>query len=376
MSGTSVDGIDVALVRLAGSGPGMDWQVMAHDGHPFGPELRDRLLAMGEDPRVAVDDLARMQVRLAQVYADAIRTTLQRAGMDGVDLVGCHGQTVRHLPDPVPWCGAPVAATLQLGSGSTLANLLGVPVVHDFRSADMALGGQGAPLVPYADCVLLGDPAEYRVALNLGGIGNLTVLPAGAGPESVTAFDTGPGNMVSDALCVRLLGVPFDRDGAVAASGTPDEVLLGDLLADPWFRRPPPKSTGREVYGEAFVDRFLERASARGLAVEDQLATAAALTVDAVVQALQRFVRPVTPVHRVLVSGGGVRNRAMMARLATGLPGVRVGSTAEVGLDPDAKEAVAFAVLAHETFHRVPTGLPAVTGARRAAILGSLSFPA
>jgi len=371
MSGTSVDGIDVALVRLEGHGPRLAWSVEAFASYPFRDDLREILLAMGEAETVRLDDLTRAHARLAHAYAEAV---LEIAGVARPDLVGCHGQTVRHLPEPEPFCGEAVRATLQLGSGPVLANLLNAPVVSDFRAADMALGGQGAPLVPYVDWVLLGHRSERRAALNVGGIANVTVIPAGADRDAVVAFDTGPGNMVVDALCRLHLDMPFDRGGEVALSGTPDAELLAELLAAPYFLRMQPKSTGREAYGEAFVAEFVRLAGERSLVARDQVATATALTADSVVRAILS----VAPggVDRVLVSGGGVHNRALMERMARELPGCRIGSTSEVGLDPDAKEAVAFAVLAHEAAAGVPAGMPGVTGARRAAILGSVSYPA
>ena len=371
MSGTSVDGVDVALVRLEGHGPHLEWSVEAFASFPFREDLRDALLAMGEAETVRLDDLTRAHARLAHAYADAV---LALSGGARPDLVGCHGQTVRHLPEPEPFCGEAVRATLQLGSGPVLANLVHAPVVSDFRAADMALGGQGAPLVPYVDWVLLGHEVEHRAALNVGGIANVTVIPAGADRDAVVAFDTGPGNMVVDALCRLHFDTSFDRGGEGALSGAPDEELLAELLAAPYFRRVPPKSTGREAYGEAYVSGFVRMAGERSLAAHDQVATATALTADSVVRALEG----VAPggVERVLVSGGGVHNRALMERLARGLSGCRIGSTSEVGLDPDAKEAVAFAVLAHEAAAGVAAGMPRVTGARSAAILGSVSHPA
>lgn len=376
MSGTSVDGVDVALVRLEGHGSAIAWRVEAWRSTPYPTAMQALLLAMGEAESVRMDDVARMHVRLAQAYADAIRGAVDHAGLSlaDLDLAGCHGQTVRHLPEPAAFCGAEVRASLQLGSGSALANLVGTPVVSDFRAADMALDGQGAPLVPYVDWALLGHPTEHRAALNLGGIANVTALPAGADPAVVVAFDTGPGNMVSDALCRLHLGVPYDRGGEIARSGSVDEELLGEMLSDPWFSRRPPKSTGREAYGESFVADFVRRAEARSLAVRDQVATAAALTADSVTRALRDHVSVVPA--RVLVSGGGVHNRAIMDRMARALPDTRFGSTGEAGLDPDAKEAAAFAVLAHEAFAGVPAGMPSVTGARGAAVLGSISYPA
>lgn len=372
MSGTSVDGIDVAFVRLQGSGRDLDWEVLHRSETPFDGSVRERVLALCHAETVRVDDLARLHVRLAHEYAEAIRAASRVSGV-WPDAVGCHGQTVRHLPEPTFFDGKPVASTLQLGDASTLAALLGLPVVGDFRPADVALGGQGAPLVPYVDWALLTDARETRVALNIGGVANLTLLAAGGEADSVIAFDTGPGNMVSDALCTRFFERPYDADGAIARSGTVDERLLASLLEDDWFLRRPPKSTGREAFGSAYAQALADRGTTAGLSPRDLVATAAALTADSIASACSRFLEP-SP-DRILVSGGGARNPAMLDRLAGRLGGIPVESTAAVGLDPDAKEAVAFAVLAHETLAGVPTGMPRVTGASRSAILGKICLP-
>lgn len=378
MSGTSLDGIDVALVRLAGTGRDLRWSVAGHRSRPFPAVMADTLRAMADDVYVSVDDLTRMHVRLAHEYADAIQATLVEAGTDTTELalVGCHGQTIRHLPAPADCAGRTIRATLQLGSGPTLATRLGTPVVSDFRAADMAAGGEGAPLVPYADWALLSDAVEHRAALNIGGIANVTVLPAGAGPDQVAAFDTGPGNMVSDALCRRLLDCPYDEGGRIARSGSVDDVLLTELMRHPFLERTPPRSTGREEFGAGFVDAVLRRGTERGAQAADLVATAAALTADTVTGALERFVLPTVALSRILVSGGGLHNRAILDRMASRLSGVRFESTAGLGVDPDAKEAVAFAVLAHETEQRVPTGMPRVTGSEHATVQGSVSYPA
>lgn len=372
MSGTSVDGIDVAFVRLQGSGRDLDWEVLHRSETPFDGNVRERVLALCHAETVRVDDLVRLHVRLAHEYAGAIREASRVSGV-WPDAVGCHGQTVRHLPEPRLFDGVPLASTLQLGDASTLAALLGLPVVGDFRPADVALGGQGAPLVPYVDWALLTDARETRVALNIGGVANLTLLAAGGGADAVIAFDTGPGNMVSDALCARFFGRPYDADGTIARSGTVDESLLASLLEDDWFQRPPPKSTGREAFGSAYAQALADRGSAAGLSPRDLVATAAALTADSIASACTRFLE--RSLDRILVSGGGARNPAMLDRLARRMGGVPVESTAVVGLDPDAKEAVAFAVLAHETLAGVATGMPRVTGASRSAILGKICLP-
>jgi anhydro-N-acetylmuramic acid kinase len=294
--------------------------------------------------------------------------------LEDLDLVGCHGQTVRHHPQPSAFAGGMVASSFQIGNGSALAADLGVPVVWDFRSADIALGGQGAPLVPYVDHALLSSDTENRIALNLGGIANLTALPAGGGADEVVAFDTGPANMLIDRCCQQLFGLAFDRDGRIASRGRVSEDLLSHAMQDSFFDRPPPKSAGRKTegggdFGSRFAERFL-RAS-EGLPGEDILATASMLTVTSISRAIEQFV-PFAP-DQILVSGGGVLNGCVMQGLRSRWG--RVTSTEAEGLDPRYKEAIAFAVLAHEAANGVPTNLPRVTGASRRAILGAISAP-
>ncbi|MEZ4702772.1 MAG: anhydro-N-acetylmuramic acid kinase [Rhodothermales bacterium] len=376
MSGTSLDGVDVALARLAGSGPGMDIELVAFSSIPYRADLRDLLLANSAPESSSVRDLSQLNVRLAHVYADAIRTALERVELtpEDLDLVGLHGQTVQHVPDAEDCAGAPTRSTLQIGDGSTLANLLGVPVVGDFRMADMALGGQGAPLVPYFDYVFFGDPAENRALLNIGGIANVTILPAGAPPAGVFAFDTGPGNMLIDALAQRFFHRAFDLDGRIAASGAVVQDVLDVLLADPYLARIPPKSTGREYYGQAFVDWLVAEAGP-ACRREDLVATVTAYTAASVADAMERIVAPRHAIDAVIASGGGVRNPVLMDALTERLAPVRVYTTDQYGLDADAKEALCFAVLGHETMQRVPTGMPGVTGASKPAIAGKICLP-
>ncbi|SHK66613.1 anhydro-N-acetylmuramic acid kinase [Rhodothermus profundi] len=379
MSGTSLDGVDAALVYLEGSGRELQLSLKAFVHHPFSDALRALLLRNSAPETSSVRELALLNVRLAQLYAEAVEAVLARAGRarDTLDLVGMHGQTVYHIPEAAPCAGTSVTATLQIGDPSVLANLLGVPVVGDFRQADMALGGQGAPLVPYFDYVYFTHPTETRGLLNIGGIANLTILPANAAPEQVYAFDTGPGNMLIDALAQQHFGRPYDPDGRYAARGRIDENLLAELLYDPYFLKPPPKSTGREYFGAAFLTAFLEKANAMGLTdPHDQLATLTALTAASVYQAYARYVRTHHPFDVLIVSGGGVHNRTLMALLERYFSPIPVRSVADYGLDPDAKEACCFAVLAHELLNGVPTNLPGVTGARRATLLGKLCLPA
>ncbi|BBM70386.1 anhydro-N-acetylmuramic acid kinase [Rhodothermus marinus] len=379
MSGTSLDGIDAALVYLEGSGRNLHLSLEAFIHRPFPEALRTLLLRNSTPETSSVRELALLNARLAQLYAEAVEAVLEQAGRprEALDLVGVHGQTIHHIPEPTECAGAAVTTTLQIGDPSVLANLLGVPVVGDFRQADMALGGQGAPLVPYFDYVYFTHPAETRGLLNIGGIANLTVLPADARPEDVRAFDTGPGNMLIDALAQRRFGAPYDPDGRYAAQGRPDESLLAELLYDPYFLKPPPKSTGREYFGEVFLAAFLEKAEALGVTdPHDQIATLTALTAASVYQAYARYVRETHPFDVLIVSGGGVHNRTLMALLERYFSPIPVRSVSDYGLDPDAKEACCFAVLAHELLNGVPTNLPSVTGARRPTLLGKLCLPA
>jgi anhydro-N-acetylmuramic acid kinase len=377
MSGTSLDGVDAVLARIAGSGTDVEVDQEAFVHRPY-PDALQSLLRRNSTPgSSSVDDLARLNVRLAGLYADAVDRVLDEAGhsRDALDLVGCHGQTVQHLPAPADCAGEPVRATLQIGNPSTLANRLGVPVVGDFRSADVALGGQGAPLVPYFDFVTLTAADEHRGLLNLGGIANLTVLPADGAPEAVQAFDTGPANMVIDALADRLFDAPFDRDGQHAAGGTPNHDLLADLLDGDYFRTAPPKSTGREDFGADYVDRLLGAAQSRGLTAADTMATATLLTAASVYQAYAQYIREKQAIDVLIVSGGGVHNDTLMTMLSDAFAPIPVRPAAEYGVDVDAKEALCFAVLAHETVNGVPTNLPSVTGASGTTLLGSISVP-
>jgi len=377
MSGTSLDGVDAVLARLEGSGPELTIRQDAFHHRPYPNALQSLLRRTSSAKSSSVRDLTRLHVRLAELYADAVDQLLEAAdrSRSDLDLVGSHGQTVHHLPEPADCAGATVRATLQIGCPSTLANRLGVPVVGDFRPADLALGGQGAPLVPYFDYVTCTVPNEHRGLLNLGGIANLTLLPADGTPDEVRAFDTGPANIVIDALAERLYDAPFDRNGQHAARGTPDHDLLADLLEGEYFHREPPKSTGRETFGSEYVDQLIGAARSRGLSDEDLMATATLLTAASVYQGYARYVRPEHALDVLLVSGGGLHNDTLVRMLEEAFSPIPVRPTSDYGLDADAKEALCFAVLAHETVNGVPTNLPSVTGASASTLLGSLSVP-
>lgn len=358
MSGTSLDGVDVAVVDIAGK----KIRTVTHATMPYPPATRERILAVS-----SAADISRLNFELGELYAKAVAAACRRGKvpLESLDLVGCHGQTIYHEG------GGSRANTLQIGEASVIAERLGIPVVSDFRTRDIAAGGQGAPLVPFADFLLLAGAKWNRVALNIGGIANITAIPAGSRPEDVVAFDTGPGNMVVDGLVRRYTGGKrrFDRGGQIARRGAVNHHLLNELLRDRYYRAAPPKSAGREQFGAAFLERLL----ATGLPLPDLIATATALTAATVAEGVERFVRPRMKVDELIVSGGGAHNPQMMAYLAALLPDVALATSADFGVSVDAKEAIAFAVLAYQTWRRRPANLPSATGARRAVVLGKIS---
>lgn len=373
MSGTSVDGIDAALVELRGHGTATSVRLLAFDTTPFPRGLRARILENSLPGAGSVDFFCRLNVLLAQLYADAVRKISRKAGipMEQIDFIGSHGQTVHHLPKPLAMHGKLVRATLQLGDPGTIAELTGIPTVGDFRTRDMAVGGQGAPLVPYVDYLLFRSPKRSRLLLNIGGIANFTYLPKRARPEHVVAFDTGPGNMVIDALMVASYGKRFDRGGRISMKGSVLPPVLRWMLKHPYLTAPPPKSTGREIFGQSFVQEMVARA--KGAPACDLLATAAAFTALTVYDQFTRFVRRDGRVDEVYISGGGVHNQAIVCRLEEYFRPAQVFPFEQLGIPSDAKEAVCFAVLANEAIAGRPGNLPRVTGARRRVILGTIS---
>lgn len=375
MSGTSVDGVDAACCRLAHrEGERLEWEVLGTAVASYPRDLADAL----RDPAGrAVPEIASLNVKVAEAFAEAAVAAVEAAGigLGKVTLIGSHGQTIWHDPRGIR---GEVPSTLQIGEPAVIAERTGRAVWADFRAADVAAGGEGAPFVPFADWLLFNDPERWRVCVNLGGIANLTVLPPNADVTEVTGFDTGPGNVLLDRLARRLLGEPRDEDGAVAAAGEIDPERLERALADPFFALPAPKSTGPEWFDAAWAERYF--APLEGLepeAVRERFATATAVTVEGVARALegQAATPPVADDAEVIVSGGGRRNRAMMAGLVERLAPRRVVAVDELGLDGDFKEAVAFAVLAYESALGWAVNLPAVTGARYPARCGKLAFP-
>ncbi len=404
MSGTSADGINVALVRIGPSGksgsrersalggagrgpvrlplkagPHPTIRLLGHAEYSYPAKVRSAVLSAMNAPQATVADLARLNFLLGELYADAVLAT-QRQFRVKAALVGCHGQTLYHQSEPLPFLGRKVSATWQTGEAAAIAARVGVPVISDFRPADMAKGGKGAPLVPYLDYLLFLDPKVSRIVQNIGGIANLTAIPAGADASGVFAFDTGPGNMVIDATTDVLFGRAFDRGGKIGASGQVLESVLESILRNKFFRARPPKTAGREEFGREFVSEFL-RACGRSRK-EDVVATATALTARSIADAVRRFVvkrsgsTTKTSLHEMILSGGGVRNATLVGMLERSLAplGVRLRFSDEFGLPSEAKEAVAFAVLAYQTWNRRASNVPSATGARRPAVLGKISY--
>jgi len=372
MSGTSADGIDVALVRLMGRGFRTRLELLAHKAFPYPAPVRRKVLAAMNAKSASVADLARLNFLLAELYSDAILAT-QRSARLKCELVGCHGQTLYHQGDAQLFLGRKLAVTWQTGEGSLIAERIGVPVVSDFRPADMVAGGKGAPLVPFLDYVLYRHRRRGRIVQNIGGIGNLTAIPARAKPEQVVAFDTGPGNMVIDALAERLLGRRYDMDGKVAAKGEPIERVIHQVLASPFFWQKPPRTAGREQFGDDFVTWFQRRCGKASK--EDMLATATALTARTIATSVEMVMKR-GKYRDYLVSGGGAKNPTLMRMIEEQLAPMklRVQTTEDLGLPVDAKEAVAFALLAYQTWRRQPGNIPSATGAKRPAILGKVSY--
>ena len=375
MSGTSADGLDAALVEISGAGPATRVRQLAFLTRPYSPEERREILRLAEGREGGSADLCRFSFWLGEVSADVCVDVCGKAGIDPsrVDLVGSHGQTLYHIPSPGPYLGRSFRSTLQLGEASVIAERLGCPVVSDFRVRDMAAGGQGAPLVPYAEYLLYRRADETVGLQNIGGIGNLTVLPAGGAPEDTVAFDTGPGNMVMDQLTGRLTGgrQRFDEDGRLAAQGRVHSGLLAWMMDDPYLDQKPPKTTGRERYGAAYVDALTARAEELGASPLDAIATAARFTAECVRTAAERF--SPAPLSRLIVGGGGCRNPVLMDFLRRALP-CPVLTNEDLGLDSDAKEAVAFAILANECVHGLCSNVPSVTGARHPVVMGKISW--
>lgn len=372
MSGTSLDGIDVAIIDIAGSGFRAKINVVTSHSVPYPKKIREALLAIS-NANTLTGDISRLNFLLGELYAEALEETAERAQipLESIKLIGCHGQTIFHEGQASQYLGKKVASTFQIGESSVISERTGIDVISNFRERDMAAGGKGAPLVPYLDYMLIRHRGRGRVAINIGGIANLTAIPPNTNTDRVIAFDTGPGNLVIDQLVTRITSgrLTYDRDGTMAATGEIDAKLLAKLLRDKYFRAKPPKTAGREQYGSEFVSKLLDTE----LSSEDLVATATALTAESIALGVRNFVLPEMRVDEIFVSGGGTHNQTLMRMLRKAMGEIPVKDTTEVGLDVDAKEAIAFAVMAYETAHARPSNVPMATGAKRHVILGKVT---
>jgi anhydro-N-acetylmuramic acid kinase len=377
MSGTSADGIDVALARISGAPPSIAAKFQAHHHVRFPGAVRRAILHLANGAATTTGEISQLTFLLGEEFARAAISACKswRVPLRRIDLIGSHGQTIFHQGIHSRFLGARrVASTLQIGEPSIIAERTGVTTIADFRPADMAAGGQGAPLVPFVDYLLYRDARLGRVALNIGGIANVTVIPAGAKQEDVFAFDTGPGNMIIDAIVEnRTRGRSrFDRGAGMALRGKMIPALLERLMRDPYLRARPPKTAGREQFGREYAETIVALSKRWRASTEDLVRTATVFTSLSIADALHRFVFPRVRVDELIVAGGGVRNPLMMAQLAAALPEIDITPASDYGVPTDAKEAFAFAVLAYEAYHGRPNNLPSATGARHKAVLGKL----
>jgi anhydro-N-acetylmuramic acid kinase len=382
MSGTSADGVDVALCRIS-SGKGETPRIKLIGTHSisYPKPLRSAVLAAMDAKSIAVADLSRLNWRLGEVYAEAIADAANKHNAK-IDLVGCHGQTIYHQGAPASYLGKPIRATWQIGESSVIAERLHTTVISDFRTADLAAGGQGAPLVPILDYIMFRSPKVSRVLQNLGGIANMTSIPAGASSGDVIAFDTGPANVIIDSAMSKLFNKSYDRNGATARKGKPVRVVLDKLLPEPYFSTAPPKSCGREEFAGAYVERFIALCLKAGASDSDIIATATTYTAETILDSYRRFVWPHLGQHapmarsiEYIVAGGGTKNATLMHLLRAGLEplGVKVRTMDELGVPAQAKEGMAFALMAWLTWNGMPGNIPSATGASRPVVLGKVT---
>ena len=382
MSGTSVDGIDAALVEITGHGEAANVKLLAFDSYPFPPELRARVFRLFNPREARVDAICQLDFLLGEVFAAAVERLLRDHDIDreDVDIVASAGQTIWHDPEPVvvkesvDWIDHPIVtrSTFAIGQSAVIAERTGITTVGDLRVRDVAAGGQGAPLIAYADWVLLRHAELGRCVQNIGGIGNVTYLPPNATSEEVVAFDTGPGNMVIDALAeVATEGtLKYDRGGELGAKGSVVDSLLEAWLDDPYFRRQPPKTTGREHFGVQFARRILTES--QGVPIENLIATATALTAESIARAYRDFIAPRGPIDEVIVGGGGAHNPTLMGMLRERLDGARLISHEDLGINSNAKEAIALAIIGNDAVAGLNTNIPGATGGRP-TVLGKIS---
>jgi len=377
MSGTSADGIDVALANISGAPPRQAAKLEGHYHWAFPKVVRGAILRLANGAPTTTAEISQLNFLLGEEFAaSAIAACARwRVSLREISLIGSHGQTIFHQGTPAKFLAARrIASTLQIGEPSIIAERTGIATIADFRPADMAAGGHGAPLVPFVDYLLYRSPKIGRVALNIGGIANLTVIPANARPQDVFAFDTGPGNMIIDALVERMTRgrEAYDRGARIASKGEVNRRLLEKMLRDPYLRQKPPKTAGREQFGARYAENVWAWSRKRRIRPQDLIRTATIFTAFSIIDALQQFVLPKTNIQELIVAGGGTKNPLIMAQLEAALAGIKVVESSQFGVAAEAKEAFAFAILAHEAFHSRTNNLASATGAKHSAILGKL----
>ena len=369
MSGTSADSIDAALVRISGNYTNMKLEEVAFKNYAYPEGIKERIFGLFND--ATSKEICHMNFLLGELFADAALGIAEEVGIDKIDLIGSHGQTIYHIPEPIDK-DYPIRSTLQISEAAVIAHKTGAVTVSDFRVADVAAGGLGAPLVPYTEFLLYSGGAENIGLQNIGGIANITVIPKGADSADITAFDTGPGNMVIDYLVKKLFDCDYDNRGDIASRGIVSDKVIAHFMQDEYMKKKPPKTTGREYFGRDFSEGFYSVCSVAGLSNEDVIATATAFTAEAIAYSIHNFIP--CKISKLIIGGGGAHNNTLLNNIKKRLPKVTVLTQEETGRNSDSKEAVAFAILANETIFGNPGNLPQVTGAMCGKVLGKISI--
>ncbi|ENQ3110649.1 anhydro-N-acetylmuramic acid kinase AnmK [Bacillus tropicus] len=374
MSGTSLDGIDVALVRIEGSGVDSKVKLIHFTTVPFRNDIKSEIQQALSIENSNVQLICSLNFKLGLCFANAVKEVCKEANfsLEQLDLIGSHGQTIYHQPKPE---GNMIASTLQIGEPAVIAYDTNTTVISNFRTMDMAAGGQGAPLVPYSEVILYRDPSKNRLLQNIGGIGNVTVIPSQKSDQNVIAFDTGPGNMIIDEVCQRLFQLPYDQNGEIAEQGEVVDEILTYCMNHPFLKMNPPKSTGREQFGEEFVSELLKRYEKHSK--ENILTTGTMFTASSIVHHYKEFILPYYEIDEVILGGGGSYNNTLVEMIRYGLKDEKctIFIQEDIGYSSEAKEAIAFAILANETYHRNPSNVPSATGAKKSVVLGNVTFP-
>jgi len=372
MSGTSLDGVDASLIRVEGFGINTKVEILKSISLPYEDSTKQQLMQAMSSDHSNVQHICSLNFKMSYLFADAVKEVCQQAriSLENLYLIGSHGQTIYHIPRSTDGI---MSSTLQICDASVLAYETGTTVVSNFRTMDIAAGGEGAPLIPYVDWLLFRDPIKGRILQNIGGIGNCTVIEKDASLKNIDAFDTGPGNMIIDGLCRELLGVPFDENGDIAEKGTVHHDIVLKWMSDPYFRLSPPKSTGREDFGDPYVSQIMHEF--RQLSPEDFIATATYFTAYTIADAYEQFVFQHYDISDIIISGGGGNNVTLVKMIQQLVPDKNVSTLDQFGMSSDEKEAVGFGILANETIHQQKANVPSASGAHHSVILGQITLP-